>query len=428
MELPTIWGRVAIVAAIVAGGCGVTVVTQGDSASDSDGDEPGCQEHWQDTDPYTELATAWIREPTDTIENAPWSPSSIPCDSNFVIALDASADGSLYVLGHAPSSLHCDDADRDTYGRCRATQWLRRLSPDYDDLWSRSFDLRDLVLVAVETTADGGAIVAGASGSRDNDSPWLARFGDDGSPLWQRDLTGSGHLRGLAVTPDGETVAVGTLDVEVGADLWVIKLRSDGFKAWSRNLGTLGYDAGTDVAVDAQGRIWVVGGWSSEPDTTGWLSRRNDGPISAMTRFEGSIVALLDPEGAELWIDESAAPITSSAGAYAVDLLPGGDAIVSAYSDDASLVRYNPSGERVWEVQTGDAIVRAVAVDDMGEIFAITDRSLFHFDSEGTELTAPQLLWESTDSQEVGMSDALTLKNDGTPLIAGHIVSGWIHL
>lgn len=419
MDFGSTSAGIAIVAAIVAGGCGVTV----------DHSQPGsaCQYYEGGTDGATALGTAWIREPTDPAGEPSWVASTIECDSNYVMELDVSADDSIYVLGHAPISFHCDDADRDEDGDCQALQWLRRLSPDYQDVWSRSFDLDNTRIRAVKATEDGGAVIAGASLEGYRESPWLARFSGDGIPIWERDISDYGYLHGLAVGPDNVTVAVGSLRGDDGDDLWVIKLRGDGSEAWNRHLGTTGTDAGAAVAVDPQGHVWVVGGWNSSGyGLSWWEGGTENGDIGFDWDFEGSLVALLDPDGVELWIDESGPPSSSSSGAYAVALLPGGDAIVSTFSDEASLVRYNPSGERVWGAQTGTSEVRALAVSSAGDIFAISEKSLFHFNSEGKQVTPPQTLWASTDTLEVGMSDGLALKNDGTPLVSGFFPSGWI--
>lgn len=409
---------VVVMVVVVSGGCGVSY---------DDGDDP-CEDNYLGSTGNI-LGEAWIREPADDPTETRWTPTTDHCDSNFVEKIDVSADSYIYVAGYAPQSRNCEEDELDI--RCKETQWLRRLSPDYQELWSVSFDLDNTELRSFQMTADGGVVVVGANTEAPRKKPWIARYGPGGGLQWEQKLIATGHLHGVAVAANDEIIAVGQTLNQQDDDLWVIKLRGDGSEIWNTHVGTLGPDGGTAIAVDGQGRIWVTG-VLGESGAGGERFSRLGSEATYLWADDGSIVALLDPDGTELWVNESE-QANASAGAFAIALFPNGDALVGGHVGDgldlrSSLTRYDPSGAKLWETVLGDREspdLGSLAISSKGDCFAVIGRELFHLDGDGQPVKAPQRLWESTEDLKVRVSGAMTLKADDTPLISGYFESGW---
>ena len=74
--------------------------------------------------------------------------------------------------------------------------------------------------------------------------------------------------RALFVTgqTNGQLAATGA---SVGSDLFVMRFDPDGARQWVRQKGTISYDAGSAIAADSTGSIFVTGNSSADFDGTG---------------------------------------------------------------------------------------------------------------------------------------------------------------
>jgi len=121
----------------------------------------------------------------------------------------------------------------------------------------------DVVLVGATGDAVPGAVGTGQF--------FVARFAPDllTPPAWVIQAGGDLDVvpAAAAVDPDGDVVVVGLVSGQLGADpfidqydVFVARLPAGGAPpAFVRQVGTAGYDEAAAVAVDAAGRVWVVG-------------------------------------------------------------------------------------------------------------------------------------------------------------------------
>lgn len=101
---------------------------------------------------------------------------------------------------------------------------------------------------------------------------FVVKLSSTGEHVWSRRLGGSANDWAHAVTVDASDAVfvVGDysgqanlggapLPPAVGLDMFVVKLGPSGEHLWSRGLGTSGQDSANDVAVDANGDLYVIG-------------------------------------------------------------------------------------------------------------------------------------------------------------------------
>lgn len=378
------------------------------------------------------VGEGWIREPTDEVDTPRWTVPQEPCDSNLVTDMDVGPDGSIYLLGLSPQTRNCDEEDDSP--KCRTAMWLRQLTSGYVDGWLRSFEAEEFTLRALVATMDGGVVVAGDSAVNYPHSPWITRYDAEGTLLWENTIEMDGYANGLAISPEGDIVVVGTVDNGEADELWVLKLNSDGSERWTSYLDLdpdlTPSSAGVAVAVGPEGSIWVAGGWGeSSYLSPGWYAQSISEGVASDWYFDGALVALLDPAGQVLWVDDFGRPDPSWRGAHAIATLPDGDALIGGImsgweSPKGALARYETSGARVWEVPVGVEAVDSIAVDGDGIIHTVSS-AMFRFDSDGEALAGAWNFWGSTEEREVGKSDVVAMNQEGRPLIAGYFLWGW---
>lgn len=141
---------------------------------------------------------------------------------------------------------------------------------------------------AVEQTADGGYIVAGATNSTNGNVTgnhggydyWVSRLDGSGTLMWQKALGGSADDRAYAIeqTDDGGYVVVGSTLSTNGdvtgnhglMDLWVVKLNTSGVIQWQNALGGTAIDAGSAIHQTSDGGYVIAGSTqSTDGDVTG---------------------------------------------------------------------------------------------------------------------------------------------------------------
>lgn len=152
-------------------------------------------------------------------------------------------------------------------GLTEPNAYLAKYSPAGDLLWDREFvgfSTND-EWRRVETDAAGNIYVLGEiSPPSEPNYIWLNKYDPDGNILWEQTYTGTADRScsagGLAVLPDGGAVISGRSGDTPYSNIVTIRYAPDGTKLWQR-LENAGYvvASGNDVAVDAEGRIYVTG-------------------------------------------------------------------------------------------------------------------------------------------------------------------------
>ncbi|MGI6648805.1 MAG: hypothetical protein ACOX5W_07030 [Bacillota bacterium] len=162
--------------------------------------------------------------------------------------------------------------------------WLVRLDADGQVAWSHTFGgaLED-VFYSVSTTADGGYIIAGRT-QPDNEfdyDGWLIKTDSAGREVWSRTYNASikDQVNEVRQTRDGGYILAGCTGAKDNSgvycigDGWVIKTDAQGQEVWSYTFGGKNPDSFSSVQQTEDGG-YTLGGWASSTKTgepTGWL-------------------------------------------------------------------------------------------------------------------------------------------------------------
>ncbi|MEM7152507.1 MAG: SBBP repeat-containing protein [Myxococcota bacterium] len=212
---------------------------------------------------------------------------------------------------------------------------LIKLDTDGTELWNRQLGGRSFQ-VAYGLAVDGNddIIVAGLTGeSFEGRTAWggsdafVAKFDGDGVLLWAAQVGGEADDNPARVAVDADNnvyvtgTTLGSFDLQDplgGQDNFVVKFDPDGQKQWSSQFGTSVDDVALDIAVDAEGTVYVVGHS---------LGDFGDGIV--VGEEDASIVAL-DPEGELQWVELLGTPASDTL--RAVEIGPQGEIYAAGFS------------------------------------------------------------------------------------------------
>ena len=156
--------------------------------------------------------------------------------------------------------------------RDNADIFLTKYNQHGDHVWSRQIgSAADDVSFAVTTDSHGNTYVTGfTQGILHGESNaggldvFLIKFSNQGRELWRRQFGSAGDETGLAITTDEEANVYltgqtnGNLEDftnKGGKDLFVVKYDAQGDQQWIHQSGTDQDDLGTEISVDALGRL-----------------------------------------------------------------------------------------------------------------------------------------------------------------------------
>lgn len=135
--------------------------------------------------------------------------------------------------------------------------------------WNRTYDSPGGEIFSSITKTSGGYLLTGwTDGGEDHDG-WILAVDSEGRERWATVVGGSGtdRLYGAVPTADGGFLAVGRTDVDGEARGWLVKV-DDGTVEWER---TVASRPGGFRAVDRTASEILVGGWTWQDGTAGWL-------------------------------------------------------------------------------------------------------------------------------------------------------------
>jgi hypothetical protein len=291
----------------------------------------------------------------------------------------------------------------------------------------------DDVLRDVVPTADGGALLVGATASRGagGTDGWVLRVGPGGAVRWRlvlgdsgddgftgvartadgylvagtRTLTGRGDTDGwlVAVTPEGtvrwtETYNRATDDAfadvargpggqyvlagrtavlaERSPDAWLVAVDENGTEQWRRRYGGRARDQFRAVRVTERGVRAVGATRSNTPGTAGWLvAVDGNGTGQWRETYEAaSLFALAPAAGGDASRNDSA-----DGAASAGPLLLAGETARDGALPDGLVVRVGPNGTAQWRRAVGgpnlDSFAAVAPSTDGGHVFAGTSGS-----------------------------------------------------
>jgi len=132
--------------------------------------------------------------------------------------------------------------------------------------WARAFDNNGRIEEGgiVKSTSDGGMVIACTS--RDNDSAsadaWVIKLDPQGNMLWNKTIGQAfeDQVTNVLIDHQGGIIVVGYTWLSADSASkkgWMFKLAADGTKLWNKNLGAIDI---ASSALDADDRIYIGGG------------------------------------------------------------------------------------------------------------------------------------------------------------------------
>jgi uncharacterized delta-60 repeat protein len=210
---------------------------------------------------------------------------------------------------------------------------------------------------SIQSTPDGGYILAGTTYSIDGDvtgnhgqyDTWVVKISSTGSLQWQKALGGSDseYAQSIQPTADGGYIVAGytlSTDEDVtgnhgNEDAWVVKISNSGSLQWQKTLGGTSGDFAESIQPTPDGG-YIMAGWTES----------NDGDVTGNHGYYDAWVVKLNSTGSLQW--QKALGGTYSEDVTSIQLTPDGGYIVAgmASSTDGD-VTGNHGGGDVWVVK-----------------------------------------------------------------------------
>ncbi|WP_428268127.1 hypothetical protein [Haliangium sp.] len=261
------------------------------------------------------------------------------------VAMDA--DGNIAVSGYYADGIDFGD------GEAVAAQTFDAYVIKYDPSGARSFTMHaggpgEDVASAVAFDRDGALIVAGLFSERmvlgdkvleatGSDDVFIAKFDREGALQWAYAIGGldSDGAHDLAVDADGSvyltgsfrasmTVAETTLTSKGNEDVFLLKMTPDGALDWGKSFGDLYRDSGQRVAVDGEGHVVLLVEFTDEVSF--------GGPALKSAGNRDLALIKLDADGGHLWSKRYGSPFNELGLGVAVD--PAGNIAITGSFDN----------------------------------------------------------------------------------------------
>jgi hypothetical protein len=245
----------------------------------------------------------------------------------------------------------------------------------------------NIIVVGYASAALEGNVYAGrgdgfvAKFSRFGDRLWIKQIGTTsyrGTPDKELDddvygvvvdATGSIFITGSTIGDLEGNVSAG------GSEIFVMKLDANGKTVWTTQVGTSPFpngpvfnEGGHDIALDAQGNVFVAG------YTDGPL----DGVLAGGRALQDTVMLKLDPNGKQLWLRQvggvgndyaRSVAVDAQGNSYAVGYTSGG---VTNPSDVLKrqqylAIKFDPDGLELWRNELGDEASNGKHGNDFAE-------------------------------------------------------------
>ncbi|MGL2966362.1 T9SS type A sorting domain-containing protein [Flavobacterium sp. XGLA_31] len=291
--------------------------------------------------------------------NIQWQKSLGGSGRDVAYTVQVTADGGYIAAGHSDSN-----NGNVTGNHGGADYWVVKLDGAGNIQWQKSLGgSNNEVPYAIQTTPDGGYVLAGFTYSNNGDVSgnhsfyydyWVVKINASGVLQWQKALGGSGDDRAFAVqnASDGGYIVAGfsaSTDGNVTGnhgdyDFWVVKLDTVGNIQWQKSLGGTNGDLALTVETTLDGGYVIAG-----------QSNSNDGDISGNHGGYDSWVIKLDADGNIAWQKS----LGGTGNEYAVDIQVGateGDYFIAnnSYSTDGDVTGNHGVQQDFWVVKLED--------------------------------------------------------------------------
>ena len=198
-------------------------------------------------------------------------------DSDAAYAVQTTSDGGYVVTGYTSSNngdVTENNGDND--------YWVVKLDATGTLQWQNSLGgLLDDQAFAIKTTSDGGYVVAGLTYSFDGDVTgnhgdydfWIVKLDATGTLQWQKSLGGADteEAYDIETTSDGGYIVAGNCSSNSGNvtgnhgnfDYWVVKLDATGTIQWQKSLGGSLQDKAYGIETTPDGGFILAGNTAS---------------------------------------------------------------------------------------------------------------------------------------------------------------------
>ncbi len=284
---------------------------------------------------------------------------------------------------------------------------LLKYDPAGNLIWAKQIGgANDDVSFSVCTDASGNVFVTGMFASPSiafgnttltPNGMWdffVAKFDNDGNPIWAKSAGGSNNDEGRSVCTDknGNAIVTGwfwspsitfgstTLTNNGNLNMFIVKYDGNGNVLWAKSPGGINDAVGCAVCTDSAGDIFASGFFSCPVITFGTFTCTNNG-------FEDFFLVKYDPSGNELWAKSAGGSGQEEGMAVSAD--KSGNAVVTGWFGssmmsfgnyvlssvgypDLFIAKYDASGNVLWAKGAGGMY------EDMGSsVSTCTDGSIY---------------------------------------------------
>ncbi|MGV9003476.1 T9SS type A sorting domain-containing protein [Flavobacterium sp.] len=245
----------------------------------------------------------WIIKLDDT-GSIQWQKSLGGTQYDYASSIQATSDNGYIIAGYTASN---NGDVTENHGGW--DYWIVKLDANGTILWQKSLGgTNNDAASSIQTTSDGGYIVAGISKSSNgdvtenhgNNDAWVVKLDAIGTIQWQKSLGGSNNesVSSIETTADGGFIMVGYSSSNDGdvagnhgsADCWIVKLDAIGNIEWQNSMGGTQYDYALAIKTTIDGGYVVTGN-----------SFSNNGDISLNYGDSDYWIVKLDTNGAIQW-------------------------------------------------------------------------------------------------------------------------------
>ena len=213
---------------------------------------------------------AWLMK-LDASGTPIWQETFGGRDFEALLSVQPTPDGGYLAVGRTNS-----------FGAGSTDAWLLKLDASGRVAWQRTIgDKGGDAASSVSPTSDGGYIVAGETNSYGwgGADAWVLKLDANGSILWQSAYGGARdeYANSVQSTADGGYIVAGYTSTfgAGGSDAWVLKLDGSGNVVWQKTYGGAGNEAALSIAPIAGGG-YVLAGYTSSFGAAGgdaWVLR-----------------------------------------------------------------------------------------------------------------------------------------------------------
>jgi uncharacterized delta-60 repeat protein len=217
------------------------------------------------------LRDFWILK-LDSSGNIQWQKTYGGTGNDRATSIQMAADNGFIVAG-----------ETDSFGAGLNDYWILKLDSSGNLQWQKTYggNVADTAH-SIQPTSDGGYIVAGETVSFGAGGPdfWILKLDSSGDIQWQKTYGGGGEDVAFSIqtSSDGGYVVAGATESLPGDyDFWILKLDPSGNIQWQKIYGETAFEEAVSVQQISNGRILVAGQSLSYGSGSGdvWILRMN---------------------------------------------------------------------------------------------------------------------------------------------------------